>query len=160
MANLNDADFDEPREAEGFRARRARVARQLGSEKLGLSYWEIGPGQAAYPYHWHLTEEELLVVTEGTPSLRTPEGWRELEEGEVVAFPRGEEGGHQLVNRTEETVRFLAFSTQPGPDIVLYPDSGKLGAYERRPDGGGLRELFFMKDAVDYHAGEEPPKPQ
>jgi uncharacterized cupin superfamily protein len=155
--NLNDPDFDEPREVEGFRARRARVGRQLGSEKLGLSFWELPAGEAAYPYHWHLAEEELLVVTDGTPSLRTPDGWRELEEGEVVAFPRGEGGGHQLVNRSEETVRFLAFSTQPGPDIVMYPDSGKIGAFERRPEGGGLYELFRLKDAVDYHEGETPP---
>lgn len=157
MPNLNQPEFDEPREAPGFAARRARMGRQAGSEKLGVSYWELPPGQAAYPYHWHLAEEELLVVTEGKPSLRTPDGWRELEEGEVVSFQRGEEGGHQLMNRTEETVRFLAFSTQPGPDIVIYPDSGKLGAFERRPEGGGLYELFRLRDAVDYHDGETPP---
>ena len=157
--NLSDADFDEPREAEGFRARRARIGRQLGSEKLGASYWELPPGQAAYPYHWHMTEEELLVVTDGTPSLRTPDGWRDLEAGEVVAFQRGEEGGHQLMNRTDDTVRFLAFSTQPGPDIVMYPDSGKVGAFERRPEGGGLYELFRLEDAVDYYEGETPPDP-
>ena len=157
--NLDQPEFDEPREVEGFRARRARIGRQLGSEKLGLSFWELPPGQAAYPYHWHMTEEELLVVTDGTPSLRTPDGWRELDEGEVVAFPRGEEGGHQLVNRTDATVRFLAFSTQPGPDIVIYPDSGKVGAYARRPEGGGLRELFRLSDAVDYYEGEKPPAP-
>jgi len=155
--NLNQPDFDEPREAEGFRARRARVGRQLGTEKLGVSYWELPPGQAAYPYHWHLTEEELLVVMDGAPSLRTPDGWRELQEGEVVAFPRGELGGHQLVNRTEATVRFLVFSTQPGPDIVMYPDSGKVGAFARRPDGSGFRELFRISDAVDYYDGERPP---
>ena len=157
--NLSDADFDEPREAEGFRARRARIGRQLGSDKLGASYWELPPGQAAYPYHWHMTEEELLVVTDGRPSLRTPDGWRDLEAGEVVAFPRGEEGGHQLMNRTDDTVRFLAFSTQPGPDIVMYPDSGKVGAFERRPEGGGLYELFRLEDAVDYYEGETPPGP-
>ena len=157
MANARNPDFDELRDQPGFRARRARLGRQAGREKLGLSAWELPPGEAAYPYHWHLTEEELLVVTHGTPALRTPDGWRELEEGEVVSFPRGEEGGHQLVNRSDVVVRFLAFSTQPGPDIVMYPDSGKLGAFERRPEGGGLYELFFVKDAVDYHAGEEPP---
>ena len=157
MPNLEQPDFDEPREVEGFRARRARVGRQLGSQKLGLSYWDLPPGQAAYPYHWHLAEEELLVVMKGTPSLRTPNGERELEEGEVVAFPRGEEGGHQLINRTDRAVQFLAFSTQPGPDIVMYPDSGKVGAFERRPEGGGLYKLFRLEDAVDYHEGEKPP---
>ncbi len=157
MPNLNDPVFDEPREHPGFRCRRARVSRQAGSERLGLSLWELPPGEAAYPYHYHLAEEELVVVLDGRPSLRTPEGWRELREGEVVAFLRGEHGGHQLVNRTGETVRFLAFSTHGEPDIVIRPDSGTLNASERLPDGGGLRAIFRMQDAVDYYDGEVPP---
>jgi len=133
------------------------VGRQAGCERLGLSLWEIPAGEAAYPYHFHLTEEELVLVLSGRLSLRTPEGWRELEAGEVVAFLRGEPGGHQLVNRTEQTVRFLAFSTSGDPDVVIYPDSGKLGAFERLPDGGGLRTMFRLTDAVDYYDGELPP---
>ena len=100
-----------------------------------MSLWELPPSEAAYPYHYHLAEEELLVVLDGRPSMRTPDGWRDLLEGEVVPFLRGEQGAHQLLNRTEETVRFLAFSTNGEPDIVLYPDSGKLGAFERLPPG-------------------------
>ncbi|HEY2141272.1 MAG TPA: cupin domain-containing protein [Solirubrobacteraceae bacterium] len=157
MANINDPVFDEPREHPGFRCQRARLSRHAGSERLGLSLWEIPPGEAAYPYHHHLTEEELVVILDGAPSLRTPEGWRDLEQGEVVAFLRGEHGGHQLVNRTRETVRFLAFSTSGEPDIVIYPDSGKLGAFERLPQGGGLRTMFRMADTVEYHEGEHPP---
>jgi uncharacterized cupin superfamily protein len=157
MANINDPLFDEPREHPGFQCRRARLARQAGSERLGLSLWELPPGEAAYPYHFHYTEEELVVVLAGTPSLRSADGWRELREGEVAAFPRGEHGGHQLVNRTPETVRFLSFSTSGEPDVVIYPDSGKLGAFERLPDGGGLRAMFRLSDAVDYHDGEQPP---
>jgi uncharacterized cupin superfamily protein len=157
MPNINDPDFDEPREHPGFECSRARVSRQAGSERLGLSLWKVPPGQAAYPYHHHLGEEELVVVLEGRPSLRTPEGWRELEAGEVVAFPRGERGAHQLVNRTEREVRFLAFSPSGDPDIVIYPDSGKVGAFERLPDGGGLRTMFRMADTVEYHEGERAP---
>ncbi len=157
MPNINDPLFDEPREHPGFVCQRARLSRQAGSERLGLSLWEVPPGEAAYPYHHHLTEEELVVVLEGQPSLRTPDGWRDLMEGEVVAFPRGEHGGHQLVNRTSTTVRFLAFSPSGEPDIVIYPDSGKLGAFERLPDGGGLRAMFRLTDTVDYHDGEHPP---
>jgi len=136
--------------APGSAARRAASA-------WGLSLWELPAGEAAYPYHFHYTEEELVVVLDGAPSLRTPDGWRELSEGEVVAFPRGEHGGHQLVNRTTGTVRFLAFSTSGEPDVVIYPDSGKLGAFERLPEGGGLRALFRLTDAVDYHDGEQAP---
>ena len=158
MANIDDPLFDEPREHPGFRCRRARLGRQAGSERLGLSLWELPPGEAAYPYHFHYTEEELVVVLEGVPSLRGADGWRELCEGDVVAFPRGEHGGHQLVNRTSESVRFLSFSSSGDPDVVIYPDSGKLGAFERLPDGGGLRAMFRLSDAVDYHDGEQPPR--
>lgn len=157
LVNINDPVFDEPREHPGFGCRRARLSRQAGSERLGLSLWELPPGEAAYPYHYHLAEEELLVVLDGRPSLRTPNGWRELLEGDVVPFPRGERGAHQLLNRTGETVRFLAFSTNGEPDIVIRPDSGTLGAYERQADGGGLRAVFRTADMVDYFEGEQPP---
>ncbi len=157
MTNINDPVFDEPREHPGFRCQRARLSRQAGSDRLGLSLWELPPGEAAYPYHYHLAEEELVLVLDGRPSLRTPDGWRELQEGVVVSFLRGEQGAHQLVNRTEDTVRFLSFSTNGEPDIVIRPDSRTLGAYERLPDGGGVRAVFRMADEVDYHDGEQPP---
>jgi uncharacterized cupin superfamily protein len=154
--NIERPDFDEPREQPGFRALRARLGRQAGSERVGCSLWELAPGEAAYPYHYHLVEEELVIVLAGRPSLRTPQGWRELEQGEAVAFPVGEGGAHQLMNRTGEPVRFLAFSNQ-APDIVVYPDSRKLGANERRPDGGGLRAMFRLEDEVGYYERETPP---
>jgi hypothetical protein len=36
MVNVYDPHFDEPREHEGFRARRARLGHQLATERLGL----------------------------------------------------------------------------------------------------------------------------
>ena len=155
--NIHHPDFDELREHPGFNARRARLGHQLGSRLLGASLWEIDPGEAPYPFHFHLAEEELLVILEGRPSLRTPSGWREVESGEVLWFPRGEDGAHQLVNRSEGLVRFLAVSTQFGPDVVVQPDSAKVGAFERRPRGGGLRLWFNRSDAVGYYDGESPP---
>lgn len=155
--NLNDPEFDELREHPGFNARRARLGHQLATQMLGASLWELDPGEAAYPYHAHLAEEELLFILKGTPSLRTPSGWREVEPGEVLSFPRGEEGAHQLVNRSDGLVRFLAVSTQYGPDIVVQIDEGKVGAFERPPRGGGLRLWFRRDSAVPYFEGVEPP---
>ena len=154
MPNINDPEFDELREHPGFRARSARIGYQLGSERIGLSLWEVDPGQAAYPYHFHLTEEELVIVLDGELTLRIPEGERELEVGEVVRFARGEQGGHQIMNRSQSTARFLSTSTHGEPDIVFYPDSDKVGASERLPRGGGVRLFFRQGDAVDYYDGE------
>jgi uncharacterized cupin superfamily protein len=154
MPNIFDPHFDETRERPGFECLRARLGRQAGAEQLGMSLWELPPGQAAYPYHWHFGEEELIVVLEGRPSVRTPEGWRELEEGEVLSFLTGEGGGHQLVNRGDARARFLSISTQGSPEVCVYPDSDKAGIYG---SPYGERELFRRSDAVDYWEGESPP---
>jgi uncharacterized cupin superfamily protein len=159
MPNIYDPVFDEPRESlDGFHAQRARLGRQLGTERLGLSLWELGPGQAAYPYHFHLAEEEVLVILEGGPLLRSPQGWRHLARGEVVRFPVGEDGAHQLLNDTDETVRLLSASTHGQPDIVVYPDERKIGAAERTPDGSGLKLFFALDSAVPYDEGIERPE--
>jgi uncharacterized cupin superfamily protein len=148
-ASISAPVFDEVREHPGFNCRRARLGRQVGSEKLSMSLWELPAGEAAYPFHFHLAEEEIVVVLEGAPSLRTPAGWREMEEGEVVSFLVGEDGAHQIVNRTEEPIRFLAISNQQ-PDIVVRPDSRSLSVVERRPEGGGLSQHFSMDDSAGY----------
>jgi uncharacterized cupin superfamily protein len=158
VPNINRPTFEEGDRPEGFRARRARIGYELGSELVGASLWEIPPGEAAYPYHFHYSDEELVVVLQGRPTLRTPEGVREVEEGEVLRFPVGEEGAHQLINRSPETVAFLAISSHGRPDVVVYPDSDKVGVGERLPHGGGLRALFHRSNAVDYWDGERPPQ--
>ena len=96
----------------------------------------------------------------GRPHLRSPGGWRQLDEGDVIAFPVGERGAHQIANRTEGPVRVLIVSEMAGPEVVVYPDSGKVGAREQPPGGAreGLRGTFRADDAVDYWEGESPPE--
>ncbi len=88
----------------------------------------------------------------GTPSLRAADGWRELSEGDVVAFPRGRRGVHQVANRSDETVRFLIVSEMHMPEVVVYPDSNKVGARSPNDD---IRLNFVADDAVDYWDGEQ-----
>jgi uncharacterized cupin superfamily protein len=156
MANIFEPTFDEPRDRDGFRAQRARIGHQLGTERIGVSLWEIPPGQKAYPYHFHLAEEEVLVVLGGSPSLRTPAGSQLLAAGDVIRFPTGEEGAHQVWNETDSDVRLLAISTHGAPDIVIYPDSGKLSAAERLARSDGRKHYFRLEDEVDYWQGETP----
>ena len=157
--NLYEPEFDAEQDQPGFRWRRARLGRQAGLERLGLSVLEIQPGEATFPYHFHFGNEELLIVVEGRPSLRTPGGWRELATGEVVGFPRGEQGAHQVVNRSDEPARVALVSEMVGPDVVVMPDSGKVQARENAPGAPhpGLWEIFRSEDAVEYLEGEEPP---
>jgi uncharacterized cupin superfamily protein len=154
MVNFRHPEFESGEKPEGFRARRARIGYELGIELIGASLWEVPPGEAAYPYHFHYSDEELVIVLSGRPTLRTPEGERELEEGEALRFPVGEEGAHQILNRSGETATFLAISNSGRPDVVVYPDSDKIGVGQRLPKGGGLRAFFRRGDGVDYYDGE------
>lgn len=160
MANVLEPDFDADQQRSGFTYRRAKLGRQAGAERLGASLYEIPPGQATFPYHAHTANEEMLIVLMGRPHLRVPEGWRRLEEGEVVAFPVGEEGAHQLHNRGDEGVRVLVVSTMVAPEVNLYPDTGRLMAATRAPGaaGEGFQEAYRREQATEYWEGEEPPE--
>jgi uncharacterized cupin superfamily protein len=150
MPNIYKPAFEPDERPAGFKSRRARVGYDLGTELIGCSLWELPPGEAAYPYHFHYADEELVLVLRGRPTMRTPQGTRELSEGEAVRFPLGEEGAHQLRNDTDADVTFIAISSSGRPDVVVYPDSNKIGVGERLPRGGGLREFFRREVAVDY----------
>ena len=102
------------------------------------------PGGTGGLYHFHHGAEELLVVLRGTPTLREPAGERVLEEGEVVHFPVGPDGAHQLLNRSEEPVRYLVAGTRPSPEAVEYPDSRQLSVMAFSKDQFG-RPLWDIR---------------
>jgi uncharacterized cupin superfamily protein len=163
VANVFEPDFDPADESDrpGFLHRRARVGRQAGTRNLGASVYELPPGEALCPYHWQAANEEMIIVLSGKPSIRTPEGWRELAEGDLVPFPRGPEGAHQVVNRGDQISRVLMMSELNGPEVIAYPDSGKIGALSRPPGAaskeGDVDGVFKLEDEVDYYVGEQPP---
>jgi uncharacterized cupin superfamily protein len=163
MANVFEPDFDPADDADqtGFVNRRARVGRQAGAKRIGASVYELPPHEALCPFHWEAGNEEMVVVLSGRPSIRTPEGWRELDPGEVVSFPRGPEGAHQVANRSDEEARVLMLSELNGPEVNVYPDSGKFGVLSRAPGSppkeGGVDAIFKLGDDVDYFLDERAP---
>jgi uncharacterized cupin superfamily protein len=103
------------------------------------------------PYHYEHGEEEWALVLHGRPSVRTPEGVEQLEPLELVFFPAGPAGAHQIRNDTDETVRILMWSTVVYPAVSVYPDSGKIGVHTR----GGADDLVVERSsAVGYYTGE------
>ena len=141
----------EPSDPEGFRSGMYRVGSQVGARRTGMSVYELPPGQSVCPYHYEYGEEEWLLVLQGRPTLRHPEGTDALEPWDLVCFPSGPEGAHGVRNETGETVRVLMFSTVTHPAATVYPDSGKVGIWT----GNDEDDLLAPKTAaVGYYHGE------
>ena len=150
--NISDPSFAyEDSDPEGFRSGMARLGRELGARDTGASVYELPPGQALCPYHYEYGEEEWLLVLDGRPTLRTPEGREGLEPFDVVFFPKGPEGAHQILNDGDERVRVLMWSSVVYPTATAYPDSGKVGVWT----GDEGEDLVVPRSsAVEYFHGE------
>jgi uncharacterized cupin superfamily protein len=132
----------------GGRASSKRLAPAGGM--LGASIYELPPDGYAV-YHFHHGSEELLIVLRGQPTLRTPDGERQLEAGDAVHFPAGSQGAHGLTNRTLEPVRYLMAGTRPSPEVVEYPDHGQVTVQSRHESQAG-EPLFVVHQLVDRPA--------
>jgi uncharacterized cupin superfamily protein len=141
-------DSDDP---EGFRAGLFRFGAQLGAKDTGTSVYQLPPGQSICPYHYEYGEEEWALVLQGRPTLRTPDGTEQLEPFDVVFFPMGPAGAHQIRNDTDEPARVLMWSTVVVPTATAYPDSDKVGIWT------GVKEedvMVVRSSNVDYYHGE------
>jgi uncharacterized cupin superfamily protein len=149
MSNLKDRP-----ETTGDGLQAVRLAEHAGAENLGASLYELQPGDEMV-FHYHVQREELLIVLDGRPSLRTADGWEELPEGEVVAFPRGESGAHGYRNDTDEPIRLLMVSEMNGPNISVYPDTGQIGVFDAgQRSHRRFGALFNVTDAVGDYGGK------
>lgn len=150
--NIGAPEFEyDPADPPGFRSGLAKLGKALGASESGISVYELPPGQAVCPYHYECGEEEWLLVLEGRPTLRDPDGCEALEPWDVVCFPRGPEGAHGIRNEGEETVRVLMFSTVVLPTATVYPDSDKVGVWTGDPE---VDMTVRRASAVEYFDGE------
>jgi uncharacterized cupin superfamily protein len=135
-----EQDFD----WSGGGAKTKALPRAADRPTLGATVGELGPGNFVV-YHFHHAWEELLVVLRGRPTLRTADGERTLEEGDVVHFPIGADGAHGLRNDTDTPVRYLMASTLSSPEVVEYPDLRQITAQARTASLTGER-LWLIHD--------------
>jgi uncharacterized cupin superfamily protein len=145
MSKVPNAFGDEWDELDDWSGGGAKSTRLVeGGPQLGASVYELGPGNSAV-YHFHHGSEELLIVLRGRPTLRTQEGERQLEEGDVVHFPVGPAGAHGLRNDTDGAVRYVVAGIRVSPEVAEYPDTKQVTAQARTMSQTGDR-LWFVHD--------------
>lgn len=132
------------------------LASAAGSERTGLNYIALPPGEEGAPPHCHSLDEEIFVVLEGggtlilAPSPQRARGGAGEEEiairaGHVISRPPATGIAHGI-RAGDEGITYLAYGTRRPNDILYYPRSNKI--FFR---GVGL---IARLDDLDYFDGE------
>jgi uncharacterized cupin superfamily protein len=117
-ANIYSAALAASFDHEGKPVRRHRVGEAIGATQIGGSLYELAEDEGAAPFHFHHGTEEWLIVIAGSPTVCGNEGERVLRRGDLVCFPDGPAGAHQV--RGPGTVFLLA--EQQRLAVAEYPD--------------------------------------
>lgn len=159
IMNLENATWIQREHGDSYAAEIAPVGAQLESRKIGFNVTVIPPGKKAFPYHAHRGNEEMFFILEGEGSVRINGETHRIRKGDFISLPPGRDSAHQIVNDSQAPLRYLAVSTMDVPEVVEYPDTGKLGVFAgtlggRLPLPETIRHFANLKDGVDYWEGE------
>jgi uncharacterized cupin superfamily protein len=147
LCELELSSNDEGPEGHRFSVR--SPAQELGAALTGFGVYEVEPGEATWPYHFELNEEEWLFVIDGELTLRTPEGEQRLRAGDVACFPPGTAGTHAVRNDGPGTARFaMPSSAAPEGGGTVYPDAGTFKLF-----GPGFSHRARLGEPVEYWEG-------
>lgn len=137
-------------EHEGYEYFRRKFIPFGASKNALASVYEVPPGKAAYPYHYHHKNEETFYILSGEGILRTPDGERRVGKGELLFFPTGPAGAHKLTNCSgSENLVYIDFDVVHDIDFAVYPDSDKIGIW-----GMGINRIYPQSADTDYYHGE------
>lgn len=129
-----------------YRGRSGEIGLFIGARKLGYRAAELPPGGTFCPLHSHNHEEEVFYVIAGMPTIRTSRGNLRLRPGDIMAFPVGDRGAHQLLNESDAPCTVLLFGMDDPDEVCYYPDSRKILI--------GWRDTIVRDDPLDYYDGE------
>ena len=113
-----------------------------GLTQFGAFIEELPAGSSSSERHWHETEDEMVYILEGRPTL-VEDVETELAPGDSVCWPAGSGIGHCLVNRTDAPVRYLVIGTRNKKDIIHYSDHDVITHKD------GLKRRYLRRDGTE-----------
>lgn len=93
-----------------------------GLTQFGANLVILKAGAKSSLRHWHLHEDEFVMITQGTCTLVDDAGETPMEVGECAAFPAGDANGHHIINNTTSEARFLVVGSRKNPETATYSD--------------------------------------
>jgi len=123
------------------------IGNLIGARVLGYQITTLAPGKRFCPMHAEDTDEEMFLVWEGEAVVRTLRGEYTCRRGDVIAFPIGDVGTHQVINKSDKPCRVLMLGAEDPKSVCYYPDSKKVLI--------SSRDLILRTEpALDYYDGE------
>ena len=111
-----------------------------GLTQFGANLVILAAGAKSSLRHWHLNEDEFVMITQGTCTLIDDHGEHNMATGDCAAFPAGTENGHHFVNNTDSEARFLVVGTKAPSETGYYSD------IDMMVNMGGGKAEFTRKD--------------
>lgn len=138
-----------------FHVRGRRFGPHTGNQQLGGQLLELGPGERAFPFHFHCANEEAIFVISGAGTARLGNTRVNVRAGDWIACPVGPEHPHQMINDGDVPLVYLAISTQHKCEVVGYPDSKKV-AMAAGPsfDKPWVRQIQRQGESLGYYDDE------
>ena len=99
-----------------------RLGDAAGLSQFGANLIILDRNAKSSLRHWHLNEDEFVMVTQGTVTLIDDNGAHEMTVGDCAGFPAGDANGHHFVNKTDTEARFLVIGTRAAKETATYSD--------------------------------------
>ncbi len=138
--------YPEPYAALMAGRRSLRLGDAGGLTQFGVNIVILAPGAKSSLRHWHLHEDEFVMILEGECALIQDAGETLMQVGDCAAFPAGNPDGHCFVNTTAAEARFLVVGTKAPREVATYSDIDLMVTIE------GKRAVFTHKDGSAYAA--------
>lgn len=93
-----------------------------GLTQFGVNLVTLQPGAMSSLRHWHLAEDEFVMVTQGACVMVTDAGETAMQPGDCAAFPANSGDGHHFINRSAEPAVFLVVGSKAPREVATYSD--------------------------------------
>ncbi|WP_417816729.1 cupin domain-containing protein [Tritonibacter scottomollicae] len=99
-----------------------RLGDAAGISQFGANLVHLEPGALSSLRHYHMEQDEFVMVTAGALVLVDDAGEHEMNPGDCAAFPKGDANGHHLINKSDALASFLVIGTRTESETVFYSD--------------------------------------
>ena len=121
-----------------------RLGEAGGLTQFGANLVILEPGAMSSLRHWHMAEDEFVMVTQGTCVMVQDEGETVMQVGDCAAFPAGSPNGHCFHNHTDKVAKFLVVGSKAKREVATYSD------VDLRVEMEGGKARFTYKDGTDW----------